>query len=230
MAFLPFFNYVNIPMTAKAALSLWLTILFFPIVPKITFEINLLNLVLAIFNETAFAFFVGTALQLMFDILKYAAEQISFVMGFTMASVLDPNFGGQSTIVGQFLVWVAMMIFLAFGGDHLEILLISKIMQQLPFGAFFNYHAVYEYFLVYMKKYFMLGIGFAFPILVISLMSDIIFAMIMKTMPQFNLLVVGFPIKIFLAFLVLMAVLGSMMHVFSNELAQAFRDVLSFIG
>jgi len=228
-SFLPFFNYMNIPVVAKAAFSFWLTILFFPIVPKVNFEINLINLILAIFNEVAFGFFVGMALNLMFDVLKYGAEQISFVMGFTMANVIDPNFGGQSTIVAQFFIWVAILIFLSFGGDHLEILLISDIMKKLPFGAFFNYHSVYEYFLVYMKKYFLLGVGFAFPILAISLMADIIFAMIMKTMPQFNLLVVGFPIKIFVSFLVLMAILGSMMVMFSNELKEAFRAVLAFV-
>jgi flagellar biosynthetic protein FliR len=230
ISFMPFFNYLNIPMTAKAALSLWLSILFFPIVPKVTFEINLINLMLAIFNEVAIAFFVGTALGLIFDILKFAAEQISFIMGFTMATVFDPNFGAQTNILGQFLTWVAVLIFLELGGDHAEILYMSKMMQMLPFGAFFNYHSVYEYFLDYMGKYFLLGIGFAFPILAISLMSDIIFAMIMKTMPQFNLLVVGFPIKIFLSFLVFMAIIGSMMSVFTKEVEEAFRAILSFIG
>ncbi len=230
MSFLPFFNYVNIPMSAKAALSLWMSILFFPVVPKISFEINLLNLILAIFNEVAFAFFVGMALQLIFDILKFAAEQISFVMGFTMANVIDPNFGTQSTILSQFFTWIAILVFLNMGGDHLEILMLSHFMQNLPFGAFFNYHNVYEYFLVYMGKYFLIGVAIAFPIIAISLMSDIIFGMIMKTMPQFNLLVVGFPIKIFVSFLVLMAIIGSMMSVFWREIEEAFKAVLHFIG
>jgi len=228
-SFLPFFNYVNIPMSAKAALAFWMSILFFPIVPKVSFEINLINLMLAIFNEIAFAFFVGMALQLIFDILKYAAEQISFVMGFTMANVIDPNFGVQSTILSQLFNWVAILIFLYLGGDHLEILMLSHLMKHLSFGAFFNYHNVYEYFAVYMGKYFLIGVALAFPILAISLMSDIIFGMIMKTMPQFNLLVVGFPIKIFISFLVLMAILGSMMVVFEREIKEAFRMVLHFI-
>ncbi|EDM23291.1 flagellar type III secretion system protein FliR [Caminibacter mediatlanticus TB-2] len=229
LSFLPFFNYMNIPMNVKAALSIWLSILFFPIVPKVNFEINLINILLAIFNEIAFAFFVGMALQLIFDILKFAAEQISFVMGFTMANVIDPNFGGQSTILSQFFIWIAILVFLTFGGDHLEILLLSKFMSNLPFGAFFNYHKIYEYFLVYMGKYFMIGVGLAFPIIAISLMSDIIFGMIMKTMPQFNLLVVGFPIKIFVSFIVLMAILSSMMLVFSREIKEVFKIVLGFI-
>jgi flagellar biosynthetic protein FliR len=41
-------------------------------------------------------------------------------------------------------------------------------------------------------------------------------------MPQFNLLVVGFPIKIFLSMMVIMAVLAMMMGIFKKEFIEAF--------
>jgi flagellar biosynthetic protein FliR len=227
---MPFFNYTAIPMNVKAAFAFWLSILLFPVTPKFAYEINTANIILSVLNEVAFAFFVGTALQIVFDILKYAGEQISFVMGFTMANVLDPNAGVQTTIISQFFVWVAVLIFLNFGGDHMEILFLDKTLKMLPFGAFFSYHNVYEYFIDYMGRYFLLGMTMAFPIIAISLMGDIIFGMIMKTMPQFNLLIVGFPIKITIAFMVLIAIIGSMMHLFTNEMTRVFGSVFGFIG
>ena len=225
LAFMPFFNYTAIPINVKAAFAFWLCFLLFPITPKFAYEINIATILLSVLNEVAFAFFVGMALQVVFDILKYAGEQISFVMGFTMANVLDPNAGIQTTIVSQFFTWVAILVFLSFGGDHLEILFLNKTLRVLPFGEFSNYHNVYEYFITYMTKYFLLGIAMAFPILAISLMGDIIFGMIMKTMPQFNLLVVGFPIKITIAFIVLVAIIGSLMQLFSNEMLQVFDAI-----
>ena len=81
-----------------------------------------------------------------------------------------------------------------------------------------------------MGKYFLLGVAMAFPIIAISLLGDIIFGMIMKTMPQFNLLVVGFPIKITISFMVLIAIISSLMRLFSNEMLQAFAAVMHFIG
>jgi flagellar biosynthetic protein FliR len=230
LSFLPFFNYTAIPMSVKAAFAFWLSILLFPLTPKFAYEINTANIILCVLNEAAFAFFVGMAIQLIFDVLKYAGEQISFVMGFTMANVLDPNAGVQTTIVSQFLTWVAILIFLSFGGDHIEILFLNKTLTSLPFGAFFSYHSVYEYFIDYMGKYFLLGVAMAFPIIAISLFGDIIFGMIMKTMPQFNLLVVGFPIKITIAFMVLIAIIGSMMTLFKNETMHIFNAILAFIG
>ena len=229
-SFIPFFNFPTIPMSAKAAFSLWLAILFYPLTPKVTFEINAITLFLAIISEVTLAFLVGSALNMAFDILRYAAEQISFVMGFTMASVFDPNFGVQSNVIGQFFIWVALLVFFAFGGDHLEIWLIAKSLHSLPFGAIFNIHAFYQFFVDYMYKYFLLGFSLAFPILAVSLFSDIVFAMIMKTMPQFNLLVVGFPIKITIAFLVLMAILGSIMQVFQKEMINIFNTLSSILS
>ncbi len=230
LSFLPIFNYKTIPMIVKAAFAFWLSILFFPITPKVTFEINLFNLFIGILSEVTLAFFVGSALNLVFDILRYAAEQISFVMGFTMANVFDPNADIQSTILSEFFVWVAVLIFFSFGGDHLEIWLVAKSLSHLPLGAIFDIHSFYQFFLDYMYKYFVFGFSLAFPILAISLFSDIIFAMIMKTMPQFNLLVVGFPIKIAIAFLVLMTIIGAMMRVFQKEMIEVFNVMFSIIG
>ena len=229
-SFIPFFNFPTIPMSAKAAFSIWLTILFYPLTPKVNFEINAITIFLAIISEVTLAFFVGSALNIVFDILRYAAEQISFVMGFTMASVFDPNFGVQSNVIGQFFIWVALLIFFAFGGDHLEIWLIAKSLSSLPLGAIFDVHSFYQFFVDYMYKYFLIGFSLAFPILAVSLFSDIVFAMIMKTMPQFNLLVVGFPIKITIAFLVLMAILGSIMLVFQKEMIYVFNVISSILS
>ncbi len=47
----------------------------------------------------------------------------------------------------------------------------------------------------------------------------------MKTMPSFNLLVVGFPIKIMVAFVVMLAVLASIMMVFKREMLEAISKL-----
>ena len=58
-------------------------------------------------------------------------------------------------------------------------------------------------------------------------MSDLIFGMLMKTMPQFNLLVVGYPIKIAIAFVVLMAILAMIVKVFTTLMMKVLNDLPS---
>ncbi len=47
----------------------------------------------------------------------------------------------------------------------------------------------------------------------------------MKTMPQFNLLVVGFPIKIMVGFVVIIVVLAPIMLVFKREFLEALNHL-----
>jgi flagellar biosynthetic protein FliR len=75
---------------------------------------------------------------------------------------------------------------------------------------------------------FVVGFMIAFPIIALSWLADVIFGMLMKTMPQFNLLVIGFPIKIMVAFAVLIATFTSTMLLLKGEMQEAFNSLLMF--
>jgi len=228
-AFLPVFNSTTIPNVIKASFVTWFTFVTYPLVPLVTFEPTTANIFLAIINEATFGFFTGIALQMIFMILSFAGELVSFVMGLTMANIVDPSSGQQTPVMGQFFNIVAITIFLGVDGHHLMLLLISKSLHNMPFGEFFHMRSMAEYLLNEMSKYFILGFSLAFPILAISILSDIIFGMIMKSMPQFNLLVIGFPIKIGLSIAVITAILGSMMFMFKKEIFYAIKVLSTFI-
>lgn len=228
-AFLPVFNSNAIPNRVKAAFVVWFTFVTFPITPIITFSPTMANVFLAILNEVTFGFFTGIALQIVFMILQFAGQLISFVMGLTMANIVDPNSGIQTPVISQFFTLTATVIFLAVNGHHLMLLLVAKSLQTMPFGEFFNMRHMGEYLMMEMGRFFVLGFSLAFPILSISILSDIIFGMIMKSMPQFNLLVIGFPIKIGLSIVVIMAILSSMMFMFKKEIFHVIEILNTFL-
>ena len=229
LAFLPVFNSTTIPNVIKATFVVWFTFITYPLTPIVQFEPNINNIFLAIINEITFGFFTGIAVQIVFMILSFAGELISFVMGLTMANIVDPSSGIQTPVISQFFNLVAITIFLAVDGHHVLLLLIAKSLHSMPFGEFFEMRHMGEYLMMEMGKFFVLGFSLAFPIIAISILSDIIFGMIMKSMPQFNLLVVGFPIKIGLSFAVIIAILGSMMFMFKKEIFQVIQILSTFI-
>jgi len=229
IAFLPVFNFQTIPNMVKAAFVFWFTIITFPLVPLVTFEPTLNNITLSIINEITFGFFTGIALQVIFMILQFAGELISFVMGLTMATIVDPNSGIQTPVISQFFNLLAVVIFLAANGHYLMLELIAKSLHSMPFGEFFDMKSMGEYLMHEMNRFFILGFSLAFPILAVSFLSDIIFGMIMKSMPQFNLLVIGFPIKIAISFMIIIAILGSMLFIFKKEVFDVINILLSFI-
>lgn len=224
-SFLPFFSHASIPATIKASLAFFMTILFFPLSLGVTVPEDSAGIFLAILSEAMFGFFAGFILNLSFSILTAAVEQISMMMGFSMATAFDPASGQSSQIISQFLSMLMLLILLAFDGHHLMIQLINTSLQHLPPGGFSLTNDMVAYTVNGMKHLFLMGFVMAFPIVALSTLSDIIFGMIMKTMPTFNLLVVGFPIKIVLSVIVLTTTLGAMTILFRNDFSQLLQSL-----
>ena len=229
LVFLPFFQSSSISTTIKGAFAFYLSIMFYPLAPAVEFPLTVSNVLLAALTEASFGFAVGTLLSIVFAMIQYAGEQISFVMGFSMATAFDPQSNIQSPLISQFLNLLAIMVFLAFDGHHLLLLFMSHSLIGLPLGGFVFTQHYLDYAMTAMASLFVVGFTLAFPFLALSILSDIIFGMIMKTMPSFNLLVVGFPLKIFVAFVVMLTVLASMMVVFTKQFKEMYNALEGFL-
>ncbi len=221
----PMFSHMSIPMTMKTAIAFVFTVLFFSIMPPLAMEINTTNVILAILSEFLLGFSVGLMLQLVINIMTFAGVQISFIMGFSMASVVDPQSGISMPIISNILALLALMIFLALDGHHVVLLFVNDSLQEVSLGGFMIKEELFNYMLKATTNMFVVGFMIAFPIVALSLLADIIFGMLMKTMPQFNLLVIGFPIKIMVAFVVIIATLATFMGIFRREMFEALNSL-----
>ncbi len=221
MAFFPFYSYGSVPMSIKAAFAIFITIFLIPISHTGIVQYDITTLVLAVLSEFLLGLISGVILNIIFGAIGLAGEQISFVMGFSMASAIDPITGVNSPVIGRFLTLLAILILLAFNGHHLILLFLSKSLASINLGDFYPDISVWRYITKAVANMFILGFVISFPIIALSLLSDVIFGMLMKTMPQFNLLVVGFPIKIIISFAVLGTILGTIMFIFKNEFLSA---------
>jgi len=225
-AFLPFFSHTNVPMSIKAAIALYFTIMFYPITPSVGLGLSAADLIAAIIMEGAFGFIVGFLISTLFAAVGFAGEQISMMMGFSMASAYDPQTQQSSQIISVMLSFFVLMILLAADGHHLMIEYIERSLKEVPLGEFAITKAYVEYSLLAVKNIFLIGFTIAFPLMAMSLLSDIIFGMIMKTMPSFNILVIGMPIKIILGVAVLTAIISSIALIFKTEFSKIINHLL----
>lgn len=225
MLFFPFFSHAQIPFVIKTALALTLTIFLLPMAkaPDLA-SIGVEYLVLETLAELLFGLIAGGLLTICFGALSLAGEQISMVMGFSMANVMDPQTGVQSPLVSNVLTLLVLTAFLIADGHHIILQFLGKSMQYIELGGFYPNENLWKYTAKSVVNMFLFGFITAFPILALALMSDFIFGMLMKTMPQFNLLVVGFPIKIVVAFGVLMAIISAIIRLFNSLLIKILND------
>lgn len=226
IVFFPFFSHNGIPLVVRTTVVFFLTIYLYPLAKL---EVSHLDsfFILQLLSEVLFGMIAGLILQLVFAIVMMAGEQISFNMGFTMASVLDPSSGISMPVVSQFLHLTALLFFLAFDGHHLMLLFMAQGLGYISLGGFYPGENLMQYLNSGIFDVFIVGFSMSFPILAISLLADVVFGILMKTMPQFNLLVVGYPIKITLGFVVLIGILLAMMEYFKELIFKVFSSMQS---
>ncbi|CBG40577.1 flagellar biosynthetic protein FliR [Helicobacter mustelae] len=221
-AFFPFFDSGLIPVSLRGALAFFMCLVFFPILPHTPLQLDTVSFLIAGSLELLFGFLASLVLQIIFSTLAFAGDSISFSMGLTMASAYDPATGSQKPIVGQVLMMLAMLIALQSDFHHVIFSFVAQSLEQIPLGHFVTKQNILETIIYDFSLLFSVGFAMAFPILGLILLSDIVFGMIMKTHPQFNLLAIGFPVKIALAFIAIIVIIPSIMNVFSTHLKNGF--------
>lgn len=222
----PIFSHMNIPMSVKAAMAFFFTVFFFGAVPPLNIPMDALSLTVAILGELLFGLAVGIVLQLAYHVITFAGGQISFMMGFSLASAIDPQSGVSMPIVSQFLALLALMVLLIFDLHHWILLYASESIASVPLGGFMMTPSLFQYIMHAMTNMFVVGFMIAFPITALTMLADVIFGMLMKTMPQFNLLVIGMPIKIAISFIVIMVTLGATLMIVTAQT----QDAYNFLG
>lgn len=224
-AFFPFFSHMSIPVSIKMAFAIFMVMFLYPLATMPNIQINIFSVSLVFISELFMGLAAGLILNLVFAMLEIAGMQISFVMGFTIASVIDPGSKVSSPIVSQMFSLLGMLVLLAFNAHHLMLIFLAKSLHLLPLGNFYPGGNLWEYLAKSTTSMFIYGFILSFPIVGLSMLADLVFGMLMKTMPQFNLLVVGFPIKIMVGFIVLIASIGSIMFVFKREFLEAINHL-----
>ena len=225
---IPIFSHKNIPMNIKATMAFFFTIVFYSSMPELQIVVNFPNVVLAILSEFMFGLVIGIILLLAYNVITFAGGQISFMMGFSMASAIDPQSGVSMPIISQFLSLMGLMVLLALDLHHWVLIFVDNSLSAIPLGGFLMTEDLFNYIIYAASRMFLVGFMIAFPIIALSWLADVIFGMLMKTMPQFNLLVIGFPIKIMVSFGVLIATFTAIMLIVKSEMLEAFNVLEMF--
>ncbi|MBD3796911.1 MAG: flagellar type III secretion system protein FliR [Campylobacterales bacterium] len=224
----PIFSHQNIPVTIKAAMAFFFTVVFYSSMPSLAISIDVPTIILAILSEFIFGLAIGVVLLLAYHVITFAGGQISFMMGFSLASAIDPQTGVSMPIISQFLSLIALMVLFALNLHHWVLLFVDSSLRSVPLGGFLMNQDFFNYTIHAASNMFVVGFMIAFPIIALSWLADIIFGMLMKTMPQFNLLVIGFPIKIMVAFAVIIATITATMLIVKGQMQEAFNTLEMF--
>jgi len=198
----PIFKHVRVPTTLKAAIALAMTVSLWPLLaggspPAIE---GLWGLGILIGVELVFGLFMGTVAMLLFVGVEYAGQMIGQTIGLAIVNMLDPVFDAQISIISRVYGLLALAVFFASNAHHILIGVILDSFSVVPVGAA-SFAAIDGTRLVDLGyEIFLTGIRIAAPIIGVMLVTEIGMGFVVRTVPQMNIFIVGFPLKIGMGF------------------------------
>jgi flagellar biosynthetic protein FliR len=128
-------------------------------------------------------------------------------MGFGFVNVVDPESRIQVPIIGQFLLILATLLFLVLNGHHWLIRAIIKSIEVIPLGSVHFDPALIWRINGLFKDIFLIAFKLAAPVAMCLFLVDVAYGIISRAIPQMNILIVGFPLKIGLGLVLLVSFL-----------------------
>lgn len=156
----------------------------------------------AMVNELILGMILAFGLFTAFGAFLFGGRIIDFQMGFGVANLIDPATQSQAPMLGTVLNLMAVMTFFLLDGHHLLIRGLVYSLQKIPPGS--SLHEVdVQAIIAQFGVMFVYGLAVVAPVVAVLLMLDVGMAVAARTMPQVNMFIVGFPLKIFMGLLVL---------------------------
>jgi flagellar biosynthetic protein FliR len=203
--FAPFFGSAAIPARVKAALVFSLSLLLYPVLADKLGKLGVSGWPGLLLTELLVGAGMGIATNLVFDAVQMAGQVMSTQMGFSMVNLIDPQTQVDSTVMALLHQTLTMLIFLRLNIHIWMLRVLATSFRVLPVGTHviqrgFAMEAVTAGGLV-----FAMGLQLAAPVLVATVLADIVGMLLTKAAPQIHLMTLMMPVKTLLCFAVLFA-------------------------
>ena len=194
---MPIFGAKGIPHIWKVGLSLIIAIILTPVVPSPqVFPETAPEVMLGILSEMILGLILVFVVRVLFASVQLAGQFMAFQMGFAMARAMDPMTGVQSTALSQFLYLLTVLIFLAIDGHHLFIRALATSFYIVPPNSFSLNPSISHILVKTSGEMFLTALKIAAPIMVALFLSNLCLGIVARTVPQVNILMIGFSINI----------------------------------
>jgi flagellar biosynthetic protein FliR len=233
LGFVPIFSAAQIPVLARIAFGLLVAIVIAPTVALITPIDGIGGLATAVVSQALIGFIFGFVASLVFAGVQFAGEILDIEIGFAVVNVVNPLTQASVTVVGEFQLALASLLFLVTNGHHFIITGIagSFSLVPLPYSEMTGPLAgtIVDFFGRSLAIVFQIGAPTAVALFIVN----VSLGLLAKTAPQMNVFVVGLPLQIMVGLVMLvitMPLFGVVMpHIF-EELPHQWDAVFREFG
>ncbi|HVX10654.1 MAG TPA: flagellar biosynthetic protein FliR [Pirellulales bacterium] len=228
----PPFGTNELPTQVRVMLGLMLAALIYPgqIDTPVTPPLTVAGYIPALGAELFVGFLFGSATVLLFSGVQLAGQIVGQMSGMTLADLYSPGLDANVPLLSQLLYMLALAIFLLAGGHRLAMGGFLDTFQTIPPGSMGMATSLTDCTVTLLVQSFSLGIRVAAPATVALLLASLVLGIISRTLPQLNVMALGFGVNAMTTFGILSASLAGMAWLFQDEMEPALQTVLNALG
>ena len=186
----------NVPFQVRAGLGLVLALVLVAGLPgaQVVYTGGL-HLLWSAVQETLLGLCIGFVALMIFESLQMAGEVMGVQIGFALADVVDPVTSESVSLLGQFQYLLGTLVFVVIGGPMMIVEALYKSLLAVPPGTAVMYLSTAHDIAGFFSTVLLAAVQFAAPVVILMLLISIAMGIIGRTVPQFNILFVGIPIR-----------------------------------
>jgi flagellar biosynthetic protein FliR len=235
----PIFGPAQAPATVRALVSLALAVLIMPSqwCTTLPYPGSLLVYVVVIGGELMIGLVLGMGISIILSGIQMAGDMMSRVGGLALSDVFDPTTSTNVPLFSQLLGLVSTALFLVLGGHRILLGGLLDTFSVIPPGgsvAMFLGTAggdaspgllasLVEMALVLITQSFHVAIRAAAPVVTAVLLATLVMGLISRTLPQLNVMVVGFGLNAMITFGVFFLSVGASLLVFQDQIVPTLQ-------
>ena len=221
LGFFPLFGEGFVPLRIRILTGLAIAFALTPVVPVTAdmFPTSVAGMIAMVGSETLLAFGIGLVGRVLFGVVQFAGQIGGEQMGFGLINAIDPTGSSQISVVAELQYLLAIMVFLSAGMHHIFLAVMARSFTILAPGTAVLTAGLGPFFLDLGRTLFNFAVQFAMPVILIVFIINISMAMIGRAVPQVNVFLESFPLRIIGGLCVVIGSLGLLAELWLNLFA-----------
>ena len=227
LAVIPIFSARNFPVQLRLALGALLAGIVAATLPADAVQsADFWGLAGQMAVEVGVGLLLGFVCRMVFFMLEIAGSIISTEIGLSMPSGINPLADEQMTVPATILYYLAAMLWLSMDMHHWMLIALKKTYTYLPIGSAHVSQALVTDMLARTGGIFVIALQMSAPLLAVSFIISLIFAVLGRAVPQMNVFAESFAVRPLVGLSVFGLTLDLMSQHIMNYLRHLPEDML----
>ncbi len=157
---------------------------------------------------------------------RVAGQIISQMSGLSLADVFNPDLDQDIPVVANLLNMLALAVFVLIGGHRLLVAALLDTYRFMPLGHAHFTASLGTLIASLLAESFSLAVRGTAPAIVALMLATIVLGLISRTLPQLNVLALGFGLNTLVSFAVLAISVGAIAWLFQEQLDPAIQTIV----